>query len=82
MVLHKRFCFENDVGLFSILCSWYLCFSGETKPLSWPMRVRAALYVAQALEYCTNKGRALYHDLHAYRVLFDVVSLYLFSLVA
>ncbi|KAM3279609.1 hypothetical protein ACQJBY_046771 [Aegilops geniculata] len=36
------------------------------------MRVRAALYVAQALEYCTLKGRALYHDLHAYRVLFDV----------
>lgn len=47
-------------------------FHWETKPLSWPMRVRAALYVAQALEYCTNKGRALYHDLHAYRVLFDV----------
>lgn len=46
------------------------------------MRVRAALYVAQALEYCTLKGRALYHDLHAYRVLFDVVSEYLFSLGA
>ncbi|KAK7278367.1 hypothetical protein RJT34_23395 [Clitoria ternatea] len=24
-----------------------------------------------ALEYCTRKGRALYHDLNAYRVLFD-----------
>ncbi|KAM3261826.1 hypothetical protein ACQJBY_052488 [Aegilops geniculata] len=47
-------------------------FHWETKPLSWAMRVRAALYVAQALEYCTLKGRALYHDLHAYRVLFDV----------
>ncbi|BAF13668.2 Os03g0825300 [Oryza sativa Japonica Group] len=47
-------------------------FHWETKPLSWAMRVRAAFYVAQALEYCSSKGRALYHDLHAYRVLFDV----------
>ncbi|KAK1642806.1 hypothetical protein QYE76_060611 [Lolium multiflorum] len=47
-------------------------FHWEAKPLSWAMRVRAALYVAQALEYCSNKGRAIYHDLHAYRVLFDV----------
>uniref|UniRef100_A0A0E0D8Y6 non-specific serine/threonine protein kinase n=1 Tax=Oryza meridionalis TaxID=40149 RepID=A0A0E0D8Y6_9ORYZ len=47
-------------------------FHWETKPLSWAMRVRVAFYVAQALEYCSSKGRALYHDLHAYRVLFDV----------
>ncbi|KAG8061581.1 hypothetical protein GUJ93_ZPchr0003g18586 [Zizania palustris] len=46
-------------------------FHWETKPLSWAMRIRAAFYVAQALEYCSSKGRALYHDLHAYRVLFD-----------
>jgi hypothetical protein len=56
-------------------------FHWETKPLSWAMRVRAAFYVAQALEYCSSKGRALYHDLHAYRVLFDVVSQYLCYLV-
>jgi hypothetical protein len=31
--------------------------------------------VAQALDYCSSKGRALYHDLHAYRVVFDVVGL-------
>ncbi|OAY79449.1 putative serine/threonine-protein kinase [Ananas comosus] len=35
------------------------------------MRTRVALYMAQALDYCSSKGRALYHDLHAYRVLFD-----------
>ena len=46
------------------------------------MRMRAALYVAQALEYCSSKGRALYHDLHAYRVVFDVVSPYLFAIDA
>ncbi|RWW23378.1 hypothetical protein BHE74_00053585 [Ensete ventricosum] len=35
------------------------------------MRIRVALYLAQALEYCSSRGRALYHDLNAYRVLFD-----------
>ncbi|MBA0863134.1 hypothetical protein Goshw_017154 [Gossypium schwendimanii] len=43
----------------------------ETQPMKWAMRLRVVLYLAQALEYCTNKGRALYHDLNAYRVLFD-----------
>ncbi|XP_010555856.1 PREDICTED: probable serine/threonine-protein kinase At5g41260 [Tarenaya hassleriana] len=33
--------------------------------------MRVALHIAQALEYCTSKERALYHDLNAYRVLFD-----------
>lgn len=42
--------------------------------MKWAMRLRVALYLAQALEYCTSKGRALYHDLNAYRVLFDEVS--------
>ncbi|KAF9623513.1 hypothetical protein IFM89_003279 [Coptis chinensis] len=35
------------------------------------MRLRVALYLAQALDYCSSKGRGLYHDLNAYRVLFD-----------
>ncbi|XP_021757327.1 probable serine/threonine-protein kinase At5g41260 [Chenopodium quinoa] len=35
------------------------------------MRLRVALCLAQALEYCSSKGRSLYHDLNAYRVLFD-----------
>ncbi|KAL3635542.1 Serine/threonine-protein kinase bsk7 [Castilleja foliolosa] len=46
-------------------------FHWETQPMKWAMRLRVALYLAQALEYCTGKGRALYHDLNAYRVLFD-----------
>ncbi|KAI7982904.1 Serine/threonine-protein kinase BSK5 [Camellia lanceoleosa] len=39
--------------------------------MKWAMRLRVAFYLAQALEYCSSKGRALYHDLNAYRVLFD-----------
>ncbi|KAL9231023.1 hypothetical protein vseg_006297 [Gypsophila vaccaria] len=46
-------------------------FHWETQPMKWAMRLRVALYLAQALEYCTSKGRDLYHDLNAYRVLFD-----------
>ncbi|KAJ8539834.1 hypothetical protein K7X08_014086 [Anisodus acutangulus] len=46
-------------------------FHWDTQPMKWAMRLRAALYIAQALEYCTGKGRALYHDLNAYRILFD-----------
>ena len=50
--------------------------SGETQPMKWAMRLRVVLHLAQALEYCTSKGRALYHDLNAYRVLFDEVSFF------
>lgn len=46
--------------------------------MKWAMRLRVALYLAQALEYCTSKGRALYHDLNAYRIVFDDVSMLLF----
>ncbi|XP_024964591.1 serine/threonine-protein kinase BSK5-like [Cynara cardunculus var. scolymus] len=46
-------------------------FHWESQPLKWAMRLRVALYLAQALEYCSSKGRSLYHDLNAYRVLFD-----------
>ncbi|WOL14968.1 putative serine/threonine-protein kinase [Canna indica] len=46
-------------------------FHWDARPLSWAMRIRVALYLAQALEYCSSRGRALYHDLNAYRVLFD-----------
>ena len=48
-----------------------VCKPGETQPMKWTMRLRVVLYLAQALEYCTNQGRILYHDLNAYRVLFD-----------
>lgn len=43
--------------------------------MNWAMRLRVALYLAQALEYCSSKGRSLYHDLNAYRVLFDQVNI-------
>ncbi|XP_043698213.1 serine/threonine-protein kinase BSK5-like [Telopea speciosissima] len=46
-------------------------FHWENQPMKWAMRLRVALYLAQALEYCSSRGRALYHDLNAYRVLFD-----------
>ncbi|KAI3806432.1 hypothetical protein L1987_22337 [Smallanthus sonchifolius] len=46
-------------------------FHWESQPLKWAMRLRVALYLAQALDYCSSKGRGLYHDLNAYRVLFD-----------
>lgn len=49
--------------------------SGETQPMKWAMRLRVALHLAQALEYCTSKGRALYHDLNAYRIVFDDVGM-------
>ncbi|KAH7513937.1 serine/threonine-protein kinase BSK7 [Ziziphus jujuba] len=46
-------------------------FHWDTQPMKWAMRLRVALHLAQALEYCTNKERALYHDLNAYRIVFD-----------
>ncbi|KAL2898838.1 Serine/threonine-protein kinase BSK5 [Bienertia sinuspersici] len=46
-------------------------FHWESQPLKWAMRLRVALCLAQALEYCSSRGRSLYHDLNAYRILFD-----------
>ncbi|KAK9065850.1 hypothetical protein SSX86_015251 [Deinandra increscens subsp. villosa] len=46
-------------------------FHWESQPLNWAMRLRVALYLAQALDYCRSKGCSLYHDLKANRVLFD-----------
>ncbi|KAK4418996.1 Serine/threonine-protein kinase BSK5 [Sesamum alatum] len=46
-------------------------FHWENQPMKWAMRLRVALYLAQALDYCSSRGRALYHDLNAYRILFD-----------
>lgn len=69
-------CCENDERL---LVAEYMpnntlakhLFHWETQPIKWAMRLRVVLHLAEALEYCTSKGRALYHDLNAYRVLFD-----------
>jgi hypothetical protein len=56
--------------------------SGENQTIEWAMRLRVALYIAQALHYCTSEGRPLYHDLNAYRVLFDEVFTLLSILLA
>lgn len=69
-------CFEGDERLLvaefmpNETLSKHL-FHWESQPLKWGMRLRVGLYLAQALEYCSSKGRSLYHDLNAYRVLFD-----------
>ncbi|GMH00525.1 hypothetical protein Nepgr_002364 [Nepenthes gracilis] len=46
-------------------------FHWDTQPMKWAMRLRVVLHLAEALEYCTSRGRALFHDLNAYRILFD-----------
>lgn len=46
-------------------------FHWENQTIEWAMRLRVALFIAEALEYCNTEGRPLYHDLNAYRVLFD-----------
>lgn len=46
-------------------------FHWENQTLEWAMRLRVALYIAEALDYCSTEGHPLYHDLNAYRVLFD-----------
>jgi BR-signaling kinase len=50
-------------------------FHWEKQPMQWAMRLRVALYIAQALDHCANSSLRLYHDLNAYRVLFDQVFL-------
>ncbi|XP_038693465.1 serine/threonine-protein kinase BSK1-like isoform X2 [Tripterygium wilfordii] len=46
-------------------------FHWENQTIEWPMRLRVAYYIAKALDYCSSEGRPLYHDMNAYRVLFD-----------
>ncbi|KAM2187324.1 hypothetical protein ACFX1S_029575 [Malus domestica] len=46
-------------------------FHCENQPMKWAMRMRVALYTAQALAYCSSKGRASYQDLSTCKVLFD-----------
>ncbi|XP_076934608.1 serine/threonine-protein kinase BSK1-like [Bidens hawaiensis] len=49
----------------------YSTFSGENQTIEWAMRIRVAQYKSEALNYCSSKGREVYHDLNAYRILFD-----------
>ncbi|EXB95401.1 putative serine/threonine-protein kinase [Morus notabilis] len=46
-------------------------FHWENQTIEWSMRLRVSLYIAEALDYFSTEGRRLYHDLNAYRVLFD-----------
>ncbi|CAN4110537.1 unnamed protein product [Withania somnifera] len=81
-VRHKRLvnligcCAEEDERLLvaeympNDTLSKYL-FHWEKQPLPWEMRVRVAYYIAQALDHCNAENRKIYHDLNAYRVLFD-----------
>ncbi|XP_068311019.1 serine/threonine-protein kinase BSK5-like [Pyrus communis] len=46
-------------------------FHCENQPMKWAMRMRAALYTAQALAYCSSKGQASFQDLNTCKVLFD-----------
>ncbi|KAG8363499.1 hypothetical protein BUALT_Bualt19G0028700 [Buddleja alternifolia] len=46
-------------------------FHWDKQPLPWEMRVRVAHHIAQALEHCNAENRKIYHDLNAYRILFD-----------
>ncbi|KAF4357655.1 hypothetical protein F8388_007191 [Cannabis sativa] len=55
-------------NFFMGLC---LFLTGENQTIEWAMRLRVALYIAEALDYCSSGGHPLYHDLNAYRVLFD-----------
>ncbi|CAF2069501.1 BnaC01g10520D [Brassica napus] len=46
-------------------------FHWEKQPLPWEMRLRVADFIAQALDHCNVENRKIYHDLNAYRILFD-----------
>ncbi|KAI7725040.1 hypothetical protein M8C21_001271 [Ambrosia artemisiifolia] len=46
-------------------------FHWENQTIEWAMRIRVAQYISEALNYCSSEGRELYHDLNAYRILFD-----------
>ncbi|KAE9597397.1 hypothetical protein Lal_00030034 [Lupinus albus] len=46
-------------------------FHWDKQPLPWEMRVRVGYHVAEALSHCSMLNRKLYHDLNAYRILFD-----------
>lgn len=81
-VRHKRLvnligcCLEGDERL---LVAEYMpndtlskhLFHWEKQPMPWAMRLRVAYYIAQALDHCNTENRRIYHDLNAYRVLFD-----------
>ncbi|KAK4752675.1 hypothetical protein SAY87_021473 [Trapa incisa] len=46
-------------------------FHWENQTIEWAMRLRVALYIAEALDYCSREGHPLYHDLNTCRIFFD-----------
>ncbi|TQD80353.1 hypothetical protein C1H46_034084 [Malus baccata] len=59
-------CFSSTPPSVGIpLC--FLNFEGGNQTIEWAMHLRVALYIAEALDYCSTEGRLLYHDLNAYR---------------
>ncbi|KAL0346502.1 UNVERIFIED_CONTAM: Serine/threonine-protein kinase BSK2 [Sesamum calycinum] len=74
-VRHKRLvnligcCAEGDERL--LVAEYMPNDTLDKQPLPWEMRVRVAYHIAQALDHCNTENRKIYHDLNAYRVLFD-----------
>ncbi|XP_078441894.1 BR-signaling kinase 1 isoform X2 [Wolffia australiana] len=46
-------------------------FHWENQTIEWGMRLKVAYCIAEALDYCNSQGLRLYHDLNAYRIMFD-----------
>ncbi|KAK3038852.1 hypothetical protein RJ639_028574 [Escallonia herrerae] len=61
----------NDTLAKHLFHCTYGIYYGENQTIEWAMRLRVALYIAEALDFCRNEGHPLYHDLNAYRVLFN-----------
>ncbi|KAA3465464.1 putative serine/threonine-protein kinase [Gossypium australe] len=77
-LFHCQFSFSFNLKIpflffFFFILQLYLCshYSGENQTIEWAMRLRVATCIAEALDYCSSEGHPLYHDLNAYRVLFD-----------
>ncbi|GAB2300436.1 Serine/threonine-protein kinase bsk1 [Dionaea muscipula] len=78
---HKRlanligYCCEGDerllVAEFMPNGTLYKHLFRENLALEWAMRLRVALFIAEALDYCNDQGQSIYHDMNVHRVLFD-----------
>lgn len=66
--------FECGIHYFFTYSMSGLYAVDDKQPLPWEMRLRVAYHVAQALDHCSVENRKIYHDLNAYRILFDEVS--------
>lgn len=65
---------DSTIDLLVTIHYFYnFLWTGENQTIEWAMRLRVAFSIAEALNYCSNEGQRLYHDLNAYRVLFDEV---------